>query len=230
MKTTEKQKTIFNKGNNLEIHKRNDFPDELNEERIISKYKPREIIYYYDNSAISLSYGQYNIEKCLIVLTIILLLNLVIIYNYYPKFTRFVLISIIGSMAVDATISLLFLYFLYKLKSNIKFNKIYGLNSLDILITLNFVMKSILFIIMLVHNKTVVAIILLSVKFLVDFYFILLSVKILMFCPCSVYLLEFTEKIWTTLKKYLFCYDKENTATDPENYEYSKLEDIESFY
>jgi hypothetical protein len=235
MKTSEKQSKFqnFMQQRQANMDRGNpDFPADLNEERIKSVYRPKERVYYYDNSQISLSYGQYNIEKCLIVLSVLILTSGLLIYNYFFSFSNISFVIFISTSSVDIIVAFIYLYFLIKLKSDENFNRIPigAVNGSDVIIMLNFVMKLVLFIMVSSEYGTlgILAIILMSIKFLMDFYFTIISVKLLMFCPCTIWIQEATEKIWTTLKYYIFCCDQE--AAEPENTDYTKIEDIESFY
>ena len=207
-----------------------EFNPDLNEERIISSYKPKEKVYFYDNSLISLSYGQYNVEKCLVVLFILIVYTAILIYDYYPLLSNFSFILLVSSGSVDIIISFLYLYFLLKLKSDQIFNKIpnAAVNSSDILIIANLVAK-ILTLVMIIVDYSILgltAIILFVMKFLIEFYFNVISVKLFMFCPCTLYIQEKTEKVWNWIKYYVFCCEIE----EPENPDYTKIEDLESFY
>src|SRR5947208_3057401 len=101
MKTSEKQTRFVTFANqrkaNTDRNRQEDFPQDLNEERIISSYKPKEKVYYFDNSAISLSYGQYNVEKCLVVLGILIAFSALFIYNYYDSFSSAIFIIFLTS-------------------------------------------------------------------------------------------------------------------------------------
>ena len=65
MKAADQNSKYVQYGQNRNTPTRNeefqDLQQDLNEERIISSYKPKDKVFYYDNSAISMSYGQYNV-------------------------------------------------------------------------------------------------------------------------------------------------------------------------
>lgn len=232
MKTSEKQNKFANftqQKTNFDRNRPDPYQD-LNEERIITTYKPRDKIYYFDNSAISLSYGQYNVEKCLFVLSAIILITAFLIYNYYTFFNNVIYVVLVSGGILDVIAIFMYLYFLAKLKSEQIFNRIPmgAMNMSDILISLNFIVKIVLLIMILCNYSIfgITAIILFILKFLAEFYFTLISVKFLMLCPCSVYIQEASEKLWTNIKYYLFCCEVE----EPENPDYTKIEDVESIY
>ena len=236
MKTEQNKFGQFNQNRNIHnIGQRqeelNDYQNDLNEERIISSYKAKEKIFYYDNSAISMSYGQYNVEKCLIVLFLLIVYSACLVYNYYLFLDNLKLIILIICFSLDIIVSFLYIYFLIKLKSDEVFNRIptVVVNSTDIIILINFIVKiaSIILICFDYATLGILALILFAIKFLIEFYFAIISVKILMFCPCSVYIQEQTEKLWIGIKYYVFCCEADN---ENENAEYTRIEDGESFY
>jgi hypothetical protein len=209
----------------------NEFNNDLNEERIISTYRPKERIFFYDNSQISMSFGQYNVEKCLVVLFIMIVISALFIYNHYLILSNLSLMLLICGGGVDIITSFIYLYFLVKLKSEQIFNRIPSslINSSDILILINLMIKlvTLVFIYMELYSLGFHSVILFTLKFLLDFYFAVISVKIFMFCPCTLYLQEQSTRLWNWIKYYVFCCDIEET---PENPDYTKLEDLESFY
>lgn len=200
-----------------------------NEERIISPYQPKEKIYYYDNSTICMSYGQYNMERCLVVQFILIVYSAFLSYDYYLQINNLTFILLISTGGVDIIVTLLYIYFLNKLKSEKIFNRIpmFLSNLTDVVIMMNFVAKSILFVILCLQYFTIglVAISLFAFKYLIEFYFAAISIKFLMFCPCSRFIQEQSEKLWAWIKLNVFCCDSE---LEKEN-DYSKIEDIESF-
>lgn len=207
-----------------------EFNQDLNEERIITTYHPKERNYYYDNSSISMSYGQYNVEKCLVVLFVLLVSSAILIYNYYFTLRLVSSILVISGAALDFIISCLYLHFLLKLKSEEIFNKIPTtlINSSDILIGISLAVKIASYIMIWVDYSLLgwSAVLLFSFKFLLEFYFAVISIKLLIFCPCTIYIQEQSEKLWNWIKYYVFCCEVEET----ENPDYTKLEDLESFY
>ena len=55
----------------------------------------------------------------------------------------------------------------------------------------------------------------------------MIAVKLFLFCPGARYLQEQSEKIWSFVKFYVLCFEVEQ---EQDNGEYTKIEDIESFY
>jgi hypothetical protein len=217
---------------NYEQNKQDDFFNYINDERIQPIYRTEKKTYYFDNYDISSSYGQANIEKCLIVIFVIILYSALLIYTYYLDIHQTIMYFFVATAGLDVCISLFYIYFIIKLKSGQIFNHV-PLNALDcsdVLIILNFLVKSFLFVFFCLHYFVIglVGVLLFTIKYLIDIYFILISVKFLMLCPCSLYVQETLNKLWANIKYYVFCCDAEQR--EPENADYTKLEEIESFY
>jgi hypothetical protein len=209
-----------------------DFFNYINEERIQPIYKSDKKSFYFDNYDISSSYGQANIEKCLFVIFLIVLYSALLIYCYYLDIHETIMYFFIFTTGVDICISFFYIYFLIKLKSGQIFNHVplTALDCSDILILINFLVKTFLFVFFCLHYFIIglLGIALFSLKFLIDIYFILISVKFLMMCACSLYVQEKLNVIWVNVKYYVCCCEVE--SVEPENADYTKLEDIESFY
>ena len=233
MKTSDVENKFSNNPQRNEIIQKERIDDapvneSLNAERIISDYKKTNKIYY-DNSAISMSFGQHNIEKCLFVLLFIIIFSACVAYNYYTIIDTPFLISIITGCGVDLVVSIIYLYILLKLRSDNIFNKIpVSLITIsDRIILANTVVKTIIFI-MSIANYSLIwfsGFLLFFLKYVLEIYLALISVKLFMFCPCSIYVQEQTEKIWNGIKYYLFCCEIEQQ----ENFNYSRLEELDSF-
>jgi hypothetical protein len=205
----------------------------MHDDRIVSTHKPkRDKVYYFDNYEISLTYGQANIEKCLIVILICLSLSASLVYKYYLDLHETILYIFIGSCCLDFIITCFYLYFLFKLKSAQIFNQvpIVALDFNDLIILVNFFTKLTLFVFFFLHYTYIgfTGIALFTTKLLLDIYYTLISVKFLMLCPCSIYVQEITNKIWLNVKYYVCCCDVEQI--EPDHHEYTKIEEIESFY
>jgi len=207
-----------------------EFNQDPNEERIVATYKRKDRIFFYDNSSISMSYGQYNVEKCLVILFILVVYSALIIYSYCTLMDSLNFYLLVSSGILDLFISFSYLYFLVKLKSDQIFNRIpiSIINVSDILILINFALKIVTMILLSVNYSILglSAFICFIMKFLIELYFAMISVKLLMFCPCTLYVQEQTEILWNWMKYYVFCCEVE----EQENPDYTKLEDLESQY
>lgn len=234
MKTSENENKFSNfTQHRIEILRKERIDDapineSLNAERIITTYKNTKKIYY-DNSAISMSFGQYNLEKCLFILLFLIIYSTYIAYSYLDILDKTNLTFLIAGGVIDLIVSLIYLYLLVKLRSDTIFNEIpIGImNISDYIIILNCFVKMITLIMAVVSYNLIglLGIIIFSIKFLFDSYFVVVSVKLFMFCPCSLYVQEQTERIWNGIIYYIFCCEYERK----ENTEYTRLEDLESF-
>jgi hypothetical protein len=221
------------RGANLNVSNRQgDFFNYINEERIQPIYKSDKKDFYFDNYDISSSYGQANIEKCLFVIFLVVLYNAFLIFCYYLDIHETVMYFFIFTTGVDVCVSFFYIYFLIKLKSGQIFNQVplTALDCSDIMILINFLVKTFLFVFFCLHYFIIglIGVLLFTVKFLIDVYFILISVKFLMMCPCSLYIQEKLNVLWAGVKYYICCCDVDQP--EGENADYTKLEDIESFY
>jgi hypothetical protein len=216
----------------MEIGKIDSVENPLNEERIVSTYHKDNKKFYYDNSSISMSYGQYNIEKCLFVLLFLITYSTCLGYYYYESFDYLTFVFLIIGGSIDVLISFMYLILLIKLRSDTIFNKIPTklMSFTDLIILANFIVKISQFILVtLIFNQfDVLGIVLIIVKLLFEIYFTVISVKLFMFCPCSVYVQEQTQKLWNGIKYYIFCCEIQD-MNNQENPEYTKLDDLDSF-
>jgi hypothetical protein len=233
MKTSDVENRFSNNPQKNEIFQKERIDDapvneSLNAERIITDYKKTNKIYY-DNSAISMSFGQHNIEKCLFVLLFLIIFSTYLAFSYFLTLDKAFITSIVTGCVVDLIISLIYLYLLIKLRSDHIFNKIpiQMISVSDCIILANIVIKTISFLMSFANYKILgfLGFFLFLLKYLFDVYFTLISVKLFMFCPCSIYVHEQTENLWNSFKYYLFCCEIEQA----ENMEYTRLEDLDSF-
>ena len=214
----------------LEKFNMDEFNPNLNQERIISRYKRKEILFYYDNSLISQSYGQYNIEKCLIVIISIILYASVLGYVYIDIFSAIKFYLFAFTSGFDFLISLYYIYLIFNLKKEEIFQQI-SLNIfsiIDLLIFFNYLGKFIFITIILLDNSFYFfwCLFFFICKFLLDTYYVIISLKIFMLSPCMVSVQEFFEKLWINIKYYILCCEVE----EPDHPDYTKLEELESFY
>jgi len=61
---------------------------------------------------------------------------------------------------------------------------------------------------------------------LLDTYFIVISLKLFMLSPCMIGIQEFLQRLWNNVKYYVLCCEVE----EPDQPDYTKLEELESFY
>ena len=211
------------------IHQNNNIPyfqntiDQQHEEK---KHKERS--FYFDNSNICQIYGQTNIEKCVLLLLFIICYTIAILYYYFNKISDFLLDFCIISLLLDVLNLIFFSVFLYKLRKENIFEKInHSLIKLnDYIIFINNLNNTIILSLACVYLYDDNIIFLFIGKYVVEIYFLLISIKLFMFFPCSQLILEKTNKIIAYCKYYLLCNDIES---EPESEEYNNIEDIQSF-
>jgi hypothetical protein len=191
--------------------------------------KEKNLYFYYDNSNICQYYGQSNIEKCIFLLLFLLTYTTTILYYYSLLIKTILFYFIILTLIVDFISFIIYCYFLYKLKSDDIFEKIPNLiiKLNDFLIIFNYISKSLILVISSLTFTNWNLFILLIAKYILEIYFIFNSIKIFMFCPATRTFQENFEKIIFYLKYYILCFDLEQ---DQISEEYTRIEDIESFY
>lgn len=194
------------------------------------RHNNKEKSYYFDNSNICQSFGQMNIEKCIFIIFFIITYTSTILFHFKQIISNLLFYSVMITMSLDCFVMIVYLFILFKLKSENIFNKIphLALKVNDWVIVSNTVGKCIVFALMMMDKN--VAWLLLGILFLgkivLEGYFLLISVKMFLFCPGARYLQEQSERNWSHIKYYVFCCDLE----EQENPDYMKVEDIESFY
>jgi len=215
----------IDKYNNFDIYNAN-----INQESLFAKKKTNMKKFYYDNSVISQSYGQSNIEKCAIVITSTFFYTSILGYVYYEIFsnTKFYILTI--SIILDFFISLYFVCLSFSLKNEQLFQKV-SVNSyslIDILIFLNYLNKSILILFIFSDNSFYYlwCLIFFFIKFIFDTYFIMISLKFFMLSTCMIGIQEFFLRLWLNIKYYILCCEVE----EPDHPDYTKMEELESFY
>ena len=191
--------------------------------------KEKNFYFYYDNSNICQYYGQSNIEKCLFLLFFLITYTITIIYYYITLMNNFLYYTIICSLSIDSLCFIFYCYFLYKLKSDEMFEKIPNIliKFNDYLIIFNSIIKTFIISIISVSFIKWAPLLLFFAKYILEIYFMLTSIKIFMFCPGIRNCQEFSERFMFYFKYYILCCDIEQ---EQENEEYTKIEDIESFY
>ncbi len=189
----------------------------------------KNLYFYYDNLNICQYYGQSNIEKCIFLLVFLLTYTTTILYYYSFLIKTIIFYFILLTLIVDFISFIIYGYFLYKLKSDEIFEKIPNviIKLNDILIIFNYISKSLILVISSVTLTHWNLLLLLIAKYILEIYFIFNSIKIFMFCPATRTFQENFEKIIFYLKYYILCFELEQ---DQISEEYTRIEDIESFY
>lgn len=184
--------------------------------------------FYFDNANICLYYGQSNIEKCIFLLFFLVSLTMTLLFHYVNQADCLLFYSIVATFTADCLSLLMYCFLLLRLKSDNLFNVIPHcvIQGNDYLIVLNLIAKAVIFTLVCLNSFGVIPLAMFALKFLMDIYFTLVSVKLFLFCPGARLLQEQSEKMWTYVKVYFFCIEDQ----DQELNEYMKIEDIESFY
>lgn len=213
-----------------ETNIRDDFPLDVFEERIQSILKPEEVSQKYENTSICYSYGQPNYEKATFALSLLITLAACFLYFYFDLLDKSFVIIYSSSLAFDSFIFLIYIYFLCKMKSPSIFTPISNTINilLDIINYFNFILKVIIFvfIFMDIAKFNLMAISIIVLMLLTHIYILLITVKILGFSPCFIYMQDLILSFTYTIKYYLCCCEMEQE----EPKDYTKLEDVESFY
>jgi len=176
---------------------------------MIGRYKKKEIDFYYDNALISYSYGEFNIEKCIIIITIILILSITFLFIYFPIFSLMKTFLMLLTISLDTIILTFYSYVIYNLKKNEIFQRV-SLRSyqiIEIVIFINYLTKLILGFATFFDNKFYIfwCLFFLIIKMILDTYFSILSLKIFMHSNCMINAREFFERLATTIKYYILC-------------------------
>ena len=176
----------------------------------------------FDNFAICQKFGQANIEKSIFLLiTIISISGLILYYNLKIIKSYFIkLLSI--STIIDLLILLFYSFLRIKFSSRQWFNSfpIQLYNCTDYIIIINFAIKLATFILSFFYKKNLGTLILICFKFLLDLYFLISCVKILIFCPGFKTFEEYFKKPIGWIKFLLICCENEH---EPEGNDYKKI-------
>ena len=173
-----------------------------------------------------------NIEYSLFILALQILLTALIVYIYLESLKSLLILLFIITGTFDIVILTFYIYFVIKFKKEEIFTSLPKtcFSVSDVLNIINLIMKTINFLLLFVLSKEIVFMFALSfiLKFVIDIYFCFVTIKIYMFCPCGMWCSEYLNRMWNGVKYYLFCCEVEdNNSIDME---YSKMEDMESFY
>lgn len=191
--------------------------------------KPKDKSFYFDNSNLCHYYGQTNIEKCMILLFFLITYTFTILYYYSSTIGNLLYYILIPTLICDIFSLLIYFFILYKLQSNDIFDEIpeFIIKTNDNLILFNSIGKTLLIAIASVKYISFNILLLFIGKYALEIFFLLNSQKIFMFIPCVKGIQDKTEKCLLYIKYSIFCFEIEN-ENDTE--EYTKIEDIESFY
>lgn len=189
----------------------------------------KEKSFYFNNSNLCQYYGQSNIEKCIFILFCLIIFASTLLYHFFPLFNSFVFYTILATLSADTVSLALYSFFLYRLRSENMFDKIpsEAIRANDFLIVFNSFGKCFVLVLVTLNFIGWIPLCFFVGKFLLEVYFMMVAVKLFLFCPGSRYFQEQSEKLWSFLKFYIFCCEIEQ---EQDLNEYTKIEDIESFY
>jgi hypothetical protein len=191
--------------------------------------KPKDKSFYFDNSNLCHYYGQTNIEKCIILLFFLIIYIFTLIYYYSHLMGKLLYCTLITTLICDIISLLIYFYILYKLQSNYIFDEIpdFIIKVNDYLILFNSIGNTLLLVFACIQYISLNILLLFIGKYILEIFFLLNSQKIFMFIPCVQGIQDKTEKCLLYIKYSIFCFEIEN---ENDNEEYTKIEDIESFY
>ena len=183
----------------------------------------------FDNFALCQKYWQSKIKKSIFLLISIILISWLIFY-YNLKILKSLFIKI---LCIGAIIDLLLLLFYCFLR--IKFSSDEWLNSFPVLwdnymeyiIIINFILKFVLFIMSFFFQKTLGSLVLFCMKFVIELYFLISCVKLLIFIPGFKTLEEYFEKAIEGIKFLLICCENDH---EQEVYEYKRINEDTTNY
>lgn len=196
---------------------------------MLGKYK-KDTDFYYDNALISHSYGEHNYEKCILITSMIIVFAVCYLYIYFLNFSLLKICILSFQILLDLIALCFYSYVLINLKKNEIFQRVSLKNysMVEIVIFVNYLGK-IFFIFLVFFDSNFYffwPIFSLIIKMALDTYFSLISLKIFMHSNCMIKVREFFERLAATIKYYILCCEKD----EPDLQDYTKLEELESFY
>lgn len=189
----------------------------------------KERSFFFNNSNICQYYGQSNIEKCIFILFFIITFTSTLLYHFFSLMNTFLFYAITTTLIADAISLVLYSFFLYRLRSENMFDNIpaQAIRMNDFLIVFNSIGKSLVLVLVTLNFLGWVPFAFFAGKYLIEVYFMMIAVKLFMFCPGARFVQEQSEKFWNFVRFYIFCCEVEQ---EQEYNEYTRLEEIESFY
>jgi hypothetical protein len=186
---------------------------------------------YFNNASVSDKHGQENIESSLVILAIQILFTALLVYIYFNNLGPLIVLLFIITGIFDIIVLTFYIYFVIKFKKEEIFTSLPKtcFSVSDVFNIANMLLKSINYVFIFIFSDEVEFWFTLNftIKYFIDLYFFLTSIKIYMFCPCGIWLNDVLCGIWNWIKYYIFCCEIEETNSDME---YSRMEDMESFY
>ena len=170
----------------------------------------------FDNFTLCQKYGQSNIEKAIfLIIAISLISGLILYYNLKIKKTIYIKMLCIASI-IDLLLLLFYCFLRIKFSSDQWFNSfpVQLFSCIDYILLLNFALKIAIFILSFFYLKTLLLLLLSSFKFLLELYFVMNCVKIIIFCPGYKTFQEYFECAIGGIKYILSCCENEHDGKD----------------
>lgn len=232
-KNVEKQtyKKISTIGKDTEIERSNN-EDVLNTSKIkyrkVNKDKFVSNINFYNNSNICYRFGQVNIEKALFVLLFQMIFTALLIYLYIYDIAKILIYLFLISAGIDMILMTIFIYFIMKFRQDEIFSTFSrGVSKfVDIVNTINLVFKlfNYAFIFYMIKKLSFFFCFWFSIKILIEIYFALITLKVFVFCACTVWINEKLYKLFSLVQYYIFCCESEEKEEFKEQEKYEELE------
>ena len=180
---------------------------------------------------ISYKYGQENFEKSLITLTFNILFTAAIVYIYLNNLDDLNIFLYIITCSFDIILLTIYIYYIYQFKKDDIFTTLPSIcfSVSDGLNIFNLFLKGISFLYIFLGGQIIFFLVFwFTFKFMFDIYFWMISLKIYVFCGCAAGISSFIYSVYSWIKYYILCVEpEENNNSDME---YSRMEDMESFY
>ena len=231
--------TLNKKSSSINVNENEDDKLFNNEALLPSKMKfdnfrkEREMIIFNfnNNSSVCNRFGQVNTEKALILLTIQMILTALIIYYYIHNIEKVMIYLYVISSLFDAILVMILIYYIVKFRQDEIFSQFSrGLSNLfDIINSIDLIFKTLNFSIVffLSDELSFFFCFWFSFKFILDFYFTFITLKIFVFCSCTLWINEKLYKLGKWIQYYLLCCEVE----EKEEYkEPEKIDELESNY
>lgn len=188
-------------------------------------------IIFHNNSNICYRFGQANIEKALFVLITQMILTALLIYAYIYELEKVIVYLFLISAGMDLILVSIFIYFVMRFRQDeifASFSRSLS-NFVDVLNSINMLFKllnyGVLFFI--VEELSFLFCMWFTFKFLIEVYFGLITIKMFVFCSCTIWLNEKLYRMIKWIQHYVFCcdVDEKEEGKEPE-----KFEELESNY
>jgi hypothetical protein len=197
----------------------------------IAKAKYLNNANFHNNSNICYRFGQANIEKALFVLITQMILTALLIYIYIYELEKPIIYLFLISAGMDMILMTVFIYFVMKFRQDDIFSTFSRSlsNFVDVVNSINLLIKLMNYtaLFFLVEELKFLFCFWFTLKFLVEIYFGLITVKMFVFCSCTIWLNEKLSKLFKWIQFYVFCCDVEDKE---EGKEPEKCEELESNY